>query len=141
MPYICRSSIRNPRCKSKEHMLVTLLLSLRAPQFYPDSRLSSANQFLRYRKSSPPYLFDKQLCLASVDNCSAVQTSLADRVVLQMDQTKSSNQSVLWYFPKRRENPNLDRSLFLFVGCNHQEAAANRTNTQRNSSSVKHHAF
>jgi len=48
---------------------------------------------LRYPKPSSPYLSDEQLCLTSPDDCSAFQTSLEDRVVLQMDQTKSSDQA------------------------------------------------
>src|SRR4030042_1605854 len=42
---------------------------------------TSANQFLRYRKPSSPYLSDEQLYLASPDDCSALQTSMEDLVV------------------------------------------------------------
>src|SRR4030043_1560748 len=105
------------------------------------SRSTSANQFLRYRKTSPLDLFDEQFRLASPDDCSAFQTSLEDRVVLQMDQTKSSNQDVLRPFRERRENSNLDRHLRVCASGDHQEEAPNRANTQRNSPSFKCDAF
>jgi hypothetical protein len=105
------------------------------------SRFTSADQFLRYRKTSPPHFFNNQLCLASIDDCSALQTSLKDRAVLQMDQTISSYQSVLWHFRKRCENPNPDCRLSICVGSDYQKEAPNRTNTQRNSPSSKHHSF
>src|SRR4030042_743295 len=101
------------------------------------SRSTSANQFLRYRKPSSPYLSDEQLYLASPDDCSALQTSMEVRVVLQMDQTKSSDQGVLRHFREHRENSNLDRHLCISVGGNYQEAAPNRANAQRNSPSFK----
>src|SRR5512136_2747063 len=105
------------------------------------SRSTSTNQFLRYQRASSPYLSNEQLCLTSLDDCSALQTSMEDRVVLQMDQTKSSNQGVLRHFRERGENSNLDCHLCLSIGSDHQETAPNRTNTQRNSPSFKHYAF
>src|SRR4030067_34530 len=105
------------------------------------SRSTSAHQFLRYRKPSSPYLSNKQLCLASPDDCPALQTSMEDRVVLQMDQTKSSDQGILWHFLACRENSNLDRHLRVSVGGDNHEEASNRGNTQRNSPSFKHYAF
>src|SRR4030043_1470659 len=105
------------------------------------SRSTSANQFLRYRKPSSPYFSDEQLCLTSPDDCSAFQTSLEDRVVLQMDQTKSSDQGVLRNFRERREHSNLDCHLRICAGGDHQEEAPNRANTQRNSPNFKHYHF
>ena len=105
------------------------------------SRSTPTDQFLRCRKTPSPRFLNKQLCLTRPDDYSALQVPLENRVVLQMDQTKSSNQGLLWHFRECRQNSNLDCYLRLRAGCHHQKEAPNRANTQRNSPSFEHHAF
>jgi hypothetical protein len=133
--FLSRCRLRNRTSKRSDHF------TQGSQNLSTLSRSSPTNQFLRYRKTPSSCLSDEQLCLASRNDCFAFQGPLEDRVVLQMDQTKSSNQGVLWHFRKRCQNSNLDCHLRIRSGGDHQEEAPNRTNTQRNSTSFKHYAF
>jgi len=93
-------------------------------------------------KSSPPCVPDKQLRLASPNHCSLVQMPMADRVVFQMDQTKPSDQVVLWHLRECCENTNLIAiSIYLCISGNHQKTTLYRPNAQPNSPSLKHYTF
>ena len=48
--------------------------------------------------------------------------TLADRVILQMDQTASANQGVLWNIRECSQNTNMDCYLRLRAGCHYQKA-------------------
>src|SRR5215510_12888485 len=58
-------------------------------------------------------LSDQQLRLARAHDHSALSLALANRIVLQMDQTASAYQSFFRYHRKRGQNSNLDRYLRL----------------------------
>lgn len=51
-----------------------------------------------------------------------LSAALANRAVLQVDQTASSYQGFLRHFRERGQNPNLDRCIRLRAGCHRQEA-------------------
>ena len=65
--------------------------------------------------------------LAGSNHLRALQKPLAGRVVLQMDQTASSDQAVLRHFGKCGQDTNLDRGVSLCVGGHRSE----KTESQR----------
>jgi hypothetical protein len=50
-------------------------------------------------------------------NCGYLQRTLADRAVLQMDQTTLEDQNISWNFEECRTDPNLDCPLCLSTCC------------------------
>ena len=64
--------------------------------------------------------------LPALTICCTLQKTLANRIVLQMDQTTSPYKTFLWSFRKRRQIPNLDCGLSLCSYCDHQEEAQSR---------------
>src|ERR1051325_1258408 len=68
-------------------------------------------------------LSDQQLHRTGTDDSPTLLLPLADRTVLQMAQTTSADQSLLWHQRKRRANPTLDRSVGLSAGRYPQETS------------------
>ena len=79
-------------------------------RFQRNTQSSQVQRSSDWEKSG---LSDQQLRSAGTDHYPALPLSLADRVVLQVDQTASSYQSFLRHYGKRRQNSNLDRRLGL----------------------------
>ncbi len=67
---------------------------------------------------------EQQLHPGRLDHHPALSLSLANRIVLQVGQTASANQSLLWQFRQRGEDPSLDRHKYLRA---HRHRAAQRT--------------
>ena len=150
-----QSVLRNP-CKKKSRLSATLLpldrsflgvtkrsdhCSSGSQNLSNLSRSIKANQLFRRQNKSPVRLLDQQFYSSSSNHCTTLQTPMADRNLFQMDQTTSSNQSILWYFSKRGQDSNLDRH-FGFCACRyHQEETQNRSPTQRNLANSQHHPF
>ncbi len=65
----------------------------------------------------------KQHNVTGSDHLYALQASLADRAVLQVDQTAPKNQTVLWHIGKCRKNPNLGRHFYVCAHSHNQEKA------------------
>lgn len=84
------------------------------------SRETSPNLLLRQGQKSPPDLFNQQLLLAGAYHRSAFQMPMADRDLLQMDQTESPHQGILRDIFECGENSNLDRDLDI-CACRHHE--------------------
>src|SRR5512139_1177673 len=63
------------------------------PQSLP--RQASSHSLFRHRPKQTAHLSDQQLHSTSIDPCRTVSLPLADRTVLQMTQTASSNQRIL----------------------------------------------
>ena len=60
------------------------------------------------RQRQTPHLFDQQFCTQTGTDRRALQTALASRIVLQMDQTTFAHQIFSGDQRKRRQNPNMD---------------------------------
>ncbi len=105
------------------------------------SRSSSPDRILRHPDKQKVYLFNKQLCTAGFDGCTALQMSLADRNLFQMDQTVPANQNIFWQYRERSEDPNLDSHQHLRSGRNRQERTQNRTEFKRNPANSQHCTF
>src|SRR5918996_2192095 len=84
---------------------------------------AAKSQVQRPRDGEKPGFSDQQFRAARAHDYPTLSLALADRVVLQVDQTASSYQSVLWHHRKRRQNSNLDRYLGLRARGHHQKTA------------------
>ena len=116
-----------------------ILKSYKTSKEYPDTlrRVSYFNA--KHKKTLR--LPDQQFYAASADHRTTLQEPLAGGIVLQVDQTKPSHQSVLRNVRKRCKDPNLDRHQCLRAGSNHQERTENRAQSQRNSANSLHYVF
>jgi len=91
---------------------------------YPDKLLrqerlpieTQKNPLLRFRSKHTPGVFDQQRYPLSKDHRRSLQMPMADRTVLQMDQTAPENQGLLWHFGECRKNPNMDCHLRVCSG-------------------------
>ena len=100
------------------------------------SRANSTCNVLRPRNRQYLRVSDKQSHPASQHYLRTLQTALASRIVLQMDQTAPSNQSLLWQHGKCREDANMDRDCDLRLDCNYEEAIEFETFALRNPKSI-----
>jgi hypothetical protein len=101
----------------------------------------SSNRLLRRRDKRKIRIPNKQLCPASLDDCSTLQMPLANRNLFQMDQTISENQDLLWNFRERSEDPNLDCHQHLCSDRNRQERTQDRVEFERNPANSQHCTF
>ena len=105
------------------------------------SRTTEANHFSRRRATTYLRVLNQQLSVGRVDNLSALQTSLADRTVLQMDQTAPANKVVFWSFYQRSQNPGLDRDQCLCACSDNQKGTETGAFTARNTPNYKYPTF
>jgi hypothetical protein len=101
----------------------------------------SSNRLLRRRDKRKIHIPNKQLCSASLDDCSTLQMPLADRNLFQMDQTIFENQDIFRDFRERSEDSNLDCHQRLRSGRNRQERTQDRTEFERNLANSQHCTF
>ena len=78
-------------------------------------------RLLRFKEQQNAGVSDQQLYPAGHNDCRALSLPLADRIVLQMDQTASPNQGFLWHNRECSQNSNLDRHLGLCLGRHREE--------------------
>src|SRR5579859_1545404 len=89
-----------------------------AEKFYSRTwlpRSVAAYLLCRFPNRKTPHLFDQQFSVPGSDRRATLQMPLADRTVLQVDQTTSAHRKVLWSFRERRQNANLDGYLGLLA--------------------------
>ena len=94
------------------------------------SRTASANQVLRSGDASITRLSHQQFSSALADHCTTLQVSLANRTVLQMDQTASTHQNILRHLRERCAHAKMD--LCLRLGGYSQETIQARTSSLHN---------
>jgi len=102
---------------------------------------SSSNRLLRHRDKQKVRIFNKQLCSALFDYCSALQVSLSDRNLLQMDQSIPAYQNIFLYYRERVFDSNLDCHQRLRSGSACQEGTENRAEFGRNLTNFQHCTF
>ncbi len=102
------------------------------------SAATSSDQILRFRNQEIFQVFDQQLRYRRTYRGSTLQMPLESRVVLPVDQTTFTNQSILWDFRERRQNTSLDCDLGLSARRDYQKTSSfeakslhNFTNFQR----------
>ena len=85
-------------------------------------RGAAAHWLARSRHRQEVCVSDQQLYVGGDADRATVSRTLADRIVLQVDQTTPADQGVLWDQRERGEDPTLDRDCGLRAGGDHQEA-------------------
>ena len=105
------------------------------------SRPAQTDWLLRQRYEQAIHLFDKQLCSRCLDYRKALQVSLADRVVLQVDQTAPANQSILRHFAKRCQDSGMDCCQHLPGRRDHEERTRIKAEFVRNPANSQHYTF
>ena len=83
---------------------------------------TQANSLLRREAKQETCFPDQQLYLTCSDYHGTLSQTLADRVILQMDQAASENKSILWNVRKCGQNANMDCHHHLCAGSDHQKA-------------------
>ena len=105
------------------------------------SRINPADRLSGYRTKQKVRISDKQLRLGCFDNRRTLQMPLADRVVLQMGETTSENQSILRNQHQRRQNPNMGSNQHICACSDNQKGIKDRAFTYRNPANSQHFAF
>ena len=105
------------------------------------SRTTAANPLRRCRTEQAVSVSDQQFQTVTVDHCPAVQVSLADRTVLQMDQTAPSYQSLLRDHTQRRQDTGVDRYQRLCAGRYPEKGTRPGRQHVRDSAGCGRHAF
>ena len=94
-----------------------------ASQHYPENLHRIRFKDPETEKDS--HLLDQQFCSAPADNRSALQESLAGRIVLQVDQTAPSHEEVFGQQRERSQDANLVRRVDLRSDCYRQKGTSN----------------
>ena len=105
----------------------------------PDT--TEANHFSRRRTVSNFRVSDQQLSVGRIGHLSALQAPLADRTVLQVDQTAPTNKVILWYFDQRSQDAGVDRDQYLCARSDCQKGNEIGAFVARNTPNYKHHTF
>src|SRR4030095_7654922 len=93
---------------------------------------AAANRLLRPHQSATPDFADQSLDAACADRLPALQVPMAGRVVFQVDQATSANQSVLWDQRERRQISSVDRRFDLCSGRDCEKIAQSRPQSLHN---------
>src|SRR5271157_2189306 len=105
------------------------------------SRKAPANCLLRRKAKQESGFLDQQFHASGTNHHRDLPQTLADRVILQMDQTASANQGVLWNIRECGQNTNMDCYLRLRAGCNYQKTIESRTKPLHNFTNCQRDAF
>ena len=90
------------------------------------SATPATNQVSRYRKQQRSGLYYQQLQFTCIDHRRAFPLSLAGRVVLQVDKTASSYQTLLRHLRERSKNTDMDCYLRIRFSRHREEKTQNR---------------
>ncbi len=105
----------------------------------PDT--TEANQFPRRRSATNFRVSDQQFSTGCFDCLSALQTALADRTFLQVDQAALANKVFFWYFDQCCQNSSLDRDQCLRACSDNQKGAETGAFATRNTPNSKYLTF
>jgi len=112
--------------------------------FYPSKEYPDKLRRIRYfdaRNQQAFCFFDQPLQPLSIDDCKPLPTTMANRIVLQMDQTTPADQSLLWDLRECGEDTNLDRNLGVCARGHRQEAPQTQKKPLHNSTGFEPHPF
>jgi hypothetical protein len=102
---------------------------------------SATHQVLRCRTRQASGLPDQQLRFACADYRSALSLPLAGRTILQMDQTASADQAVLWHYRKCSEDADMDCNFALRLSRHREKTAQYRGFTLHNPTDFEPDSF
>ena len=108
-------------------------------QTLPDT--IEANQFSRRRSTAYFCVPDQQFSVGRFDNLPALQTALADRTFLQVDQTALANKVFFRYFNQRCQDSDLDSDQHLCACSDNQKGAETGAFFTRNTPNPEHLTF
>ena len=113
----------------------------RAENFKTLPDTTKANQFSRRRSASNFCVPDQQFSVGRVNNLPALQTALADRTFLQVDQTALANKVFLRYFYQRCQDSNLDSDQCICACSNNSQGVEVGAFVTRNTPNPEHLTF
>ena len=105
------------------------------------SHTTEANHFSRRRTASHFRVSDQQFSTGRIDCLSTLQTALADRTFLQVDQAALANKGFLRHFDQCRQDPDLDCNQCLCACGDNQKRTETGAFFTRNTPNSKHPAF
>ena len=105
----------------------------------PDT--TEANQLPRRRPASHFRVSDQQFSTGRIDCLSTLQTALADRTFLQVDQTALANKVVFRHINQRCQDPGLDSDQCLCACSNNSKRVETAAFATRNTPNPEHLTF
>ena len=102
---------------------------------------TQADSLLRREEKQETCFSDQQLYSTRSDYHGVISQTMADRVILQMDQAASANKSILWHVRKCGQDTNMDCHHNLCAGSDHQKAIEIETESLHNFTDYKRNAF
>src|SRR5438552_1112278 len=112
----------------------------RTKEFVALSHGATPSQLSFARNRSATGAFDQQLLDPSAERRRSLSLPLANRTLLQMDQTTSAHQEIFRYFNQQRQDANLDRRRGLCAGSDYQATARSGPQSLHNSTDLESHA-
>ena len=103
--------------------------------------LTQKSSLLRFRSQQAPGVLDQQLHPLGKDHRRSLQMPMADRTVLQMDQTAPENQGLLWHLGECRKDPNMDCHLRVCSGSYSQKRTETGPESLHNSTDFERDTF
>ena len=141
----------------KEYSLLSQVFSSNRQEYgfkkRPDNKVDGSKNFnalpdttetnhFSGRRSKPNFRFpDQQFSIGCIDRLPALQTALANRTFLQVDQTALADKIVFRNFYQRSQDPSLDRDQCLCACGDHQKGAETGALATRNTPNSKHPDF
>ena len=113
----------------------------RPKNFKTLSHTTEANHFSRRRTATQFRVSNQQFSAGRIDHLPALQTALADRIILQVDQTALANKVILRHFDQCRQDPDMDRNQCLCACGDNQKGTETGAFFTRNTPNSKHPAF
>ena len=105
------------------------------------SHTTEANHFSRRRTATHFRVSDQQFSTGCIDHLPALQTALADRTFLQMDQTALANKVVFRHINQRCQDSSLDSDQCLCACSNNSQRVETAAFATRNTPNSEHLTF
>ena len=113
----------------------------RPKNFKTLSDTAKANQFSRRRSAKEFCVSNQQLSTGCVNSLPTLQTALADRTFLQVDQATLANKVIFWYFNQRCQDSDMDSNQRICACSNNSKGVAIASFTTRNTPNSEHLTF
>ena len=113
----------------------------RPKNFKTLSATTEASQFSRRRSISHFRFSDQQFSTGRLDRLPTLQSALADRTFLQVDQATLANKVFFWYFNQRGQDSNLDSDQCICACSNNSQGVETGAFVTRNTPNSEHLTF
>lgn len=148
--FLCYSS-------KKEYSLLSQVFSFDRQKHWPAKRpdnktdwpknfetlphTTEANHFSRRTTATHFCVSNQQFSVGCINHLPDLQTALADRIILQVDQTALANKVILWHFDQCCQDPDMDWNQCLCACGDNQKGTETGAFFTRNTPNSKHPAF